>query len=78
MDLIDVYRKNELLSMMASDNITFPYYQKVLELLRPWSVHLDVNCTGHIDSLDKRQIDFTLVAFSHTECNIGIIHRHRN
>jgi hypothetical protein len=35
MDLIDVYRENESLSMVASDNLTFPYYEKILELLRP-------------------------------------------
>jgi tetratricopeptide (TPR) repeat protein len=78
MDLITVNRKNELLSMVASDNLTLPYYQKTLELLKPWSVYFDVNCTGHIDSLDKDQIDFTLMAFSRIESNIGMIHRHRN
>jgi tetratricopeptide (TPR) repeat protein len=78
MDLIDVYRKNELLSLVTSDNMTLPYYQKTLELLRPWSAYLDVNCTGHIDSLDKDRIDLTLMVFSRVECNIGLIHRHRN
>jgi hypothetical protein len=78
MNLIDVYRKNESLSMVASDNITFPYYQKVLELLRPWSACLDVNCNSHMDSLDKDQINYTISFFVQTECNIGMIHQHRN
>jgi hypothetical protein len=77
-DLIDVYRKNESLSMVASDNLTLPYCQKMLELFRPWSAYLDVNCTSHIDRLDKDQINYTISYFVQTECNIGSIHQHRN
>jgi tetratricopeptide (TPR) repeat protein len=77
-DMIDANKKNGSLSMVASDNITLPYYQKMLELLRPWSIYLDKNCNGHIDSLDKDQINRITFYFSQTECNIGMIHQHRN
>jgi tetratricopeptide (TPR) repeat protein len=78
MDLMEVYDKNESLSMVANDDLTFPYYQKMLELLRPWCTHLDVNRTSHTDSLDKDQIHYTIYHFVKTECYIGRIHQHRN
>jgi hypothetical protein len=50
----------------------------MLELLRPWSAYIDVNCTSHTDSLDKNQIDRIMLIFSLVECNIGMIYRHGN
>jgi tetratricopeptide (TPR) repeat protein len=73
-----VIQNDQLLSMVASDNLTLPYWKKMLELLRPWSTYLDVNCTSHIDSLDKDQIDHTIYYFAFAESNIGRIYLHRN
>jgi hypothetical protein len=57
----------KLLGTMATDNLVFPYYEKMLELLRPWTAYLDLNCTNHIDGLDEDQINYTLYIFSTTE-----------
>jgi hypothetical protein len=78
MDLLRVFQNDKLLSKMACNNLTLPYYQKMLELLRQWSTYLDVNCTSHIDSLSKDQINHTILHFLQTECNIGMIYQHRN
>jgi hypothetical protein len=40
-DWISIYQEDESLSMMARDNLVFPYNEKILELLRPWSTYLD-------------------------------------
>jgi hypothetical protein len=39
-DFIVIYIQDESLSMMAFDNLTFPYMEKMLALLRPWSTYL--------------------------------------
>jgi tetratricopeptide (TPR) repeat protein len=77
-DLISVYGEDESLSTMARDNLVFPYYEKMLELLRPWSTYLDSNRTIQIDSLDEGQINHTLVCFTQIERNIGGIYKGRN
>jgi tetratricopeptide (TPR) repeat protein len=76
--LINTNRSNKSLSIVASDDLTLPYYQKMLELLRPWSTYLDVNFTGNIETLDKDQINHITFYFAQIECNIGGIHQHRN
>jgi tetratricopeptide (TPR) repeat protein len=63
---------------IAFDNLTFPYYEKMLELLRPWSTYLDVSNTSQIDSLDEVQINYTLACFTQTEFKMGAIYKRRN
>jgi tetratricopeptide (TPR) repeat protein len=77
-DLIVTYKEDESLGMMIGDNLTFPYYKKILELLRPWSAYLDSNRTNQIDSLDEDQINHTLVYFTQTERKMGAIYKRRN
>jgi hypothetical protein len=77
-EFIFIYQDDKSLSRMALDNLTFPYYEKLLELLRPWSVYLDSNHTSHIDSLDEDQINHTLAHFTQTEHNMGEINGRRN
>jgi tetratricopeptide (TPR) repeat protein len=77
-NLISVYTDDRSISMVVSDNLTFPYYQKIFELLRPWSAYLDLNCTGQVSSLNKYQINHTLLYFSQTERNMGSIYMRRN
>jgi hypothetical protein len=74
-DLISVYAKDRPLSLVASNNLTFPYHQKNFELLRPWSAYLDLNCTGQVSSLNEDQINNTIYYFSQTERNLGSIYR---
>jgi tetratricopeptide (TPR) repeat protein len=69
---------DESLSAMDCDNLTFPYYEKILELLRPWSAYLDVSSASHVGSLDKDQINRTLFHFSQTEWNIARVYIRRS
>jgi tetratricopeptide (TPR) repeat protein len=77
-DLVDVYSTDESLSMIDSDNLRFPHLEKILDLLRPWSLKLDLNSTSQIDNPDKYQINIILHLLSSTEHDIGIILRQRN
>jgi tetratricopeptide (TPR) repeat protein len=77
-DLIVIYIEDESLSRMAFDNLTFPYMERMLELLRPWSAYIDSNRTSQVDSLDEGQINTTLAHFSQTERNIGRLYKYRN
>jgi tetratricopeptide (TPR) repeat protein len=77
-DFIVIYEDDESLSMMATYNLTFPYNEKMLALLRPWSTYLNVSNTSQIDSLDEGQINTTLAHFTQTERKMGAIYEHRN
>jgi tetratricopeptide (TPR) repeat protein len=74
--LIIIYQSDESFSMIVRDKLKFPICEKMLELLRPWS--LDLSGTSHKDSLDKNQINGILFYFSQTERNMGGIHKNRN
>jgi tetratricopeptide (TPR) repeat protein len=76
--LVDAYQWDESLSTIDSDNLCFPYLEKMLELLRPWSVNLDLDSTGRIDILDKEQIALLLVRSIETELQIAFIHTERS
>jgi ABC-type cobalt transport system substrate-binding protein len=77
-NLIYIHNEDESLSLIDRDNLTFPYYEKMLDILRPWSTYLDLNCASHIDSLDKEQISGILLCLSQTERNMGKIYMRRN
>jgi tetratricopeptide (TPR) repeat protein len=77
-NLVDVYLADESLNMIDSDHFQFPYLEKILDLLRPWSLKLDSNSTSQIDKLDKVQIKLVSFFLSTTERNIAIILRRRN
>jgi tetratricopeptide (TPR) repeat protein len=72
--LLNHLGNDESSSLMVRDNLAFPYQEKILELLRPWSTYLDVSSAGHIDSLDKDQINDTLFFFSQAERNMANIY----
>jgi tetratricopeptide (TPR) repeat protein len=76
-NLTSVYMDDESFNMIVFDKATFPFYEKMLELLRPWSAYLDLSGTSHKDSLDKNQINKTLFYFSQTERNMGAIYKNR-
>lgn len=78
LDLASIYSDEVPLSVMVSDNLTFPYYEEIIEFLRPWSGCFDVSITGHVDSLDKDQIGDILPLFSQTDGCLGQINSHRN
>jgi tetratricopeptide (TPR) repeat protein len=76
--LVNRYSNDESLSLLDCDNVTFPYCEKILDILRPWSAYLDVSSSSHIDSLDNDQINHTLSYLSRTECRMGSIYTKRN
>jgi tetratricopeptide (TPR) repeat protein len=78
LNLVNVYLADESLSLKDSNNFQFPYYEKMLDLLSPWSSKLDSNSTSQINSLDRDQINFVSCFLSTTERNIAIILRQRN
>jgi tetratricopeptide (TPR) repeat protein len=77
-NLISVYINDKSQSAMVIDNLIFPYHEKMLDILRPWSAYLDVSSANHIDSLDKDQINCTLSYLSQTERIMGSIYLGRN
>jgi tetratricopeptide (TPR) repeat protein len=76
--LISMYDMDESLSTIDIDNLCFPYLEKMLELLRPWSVNLDLDPTGRIDNLDKGQIEHLLLSLSGTELQMAAIYTRRS
>jgi hypothetical protein len=51
--LINFYVEDESLSIVSSSDLRFPLYEKMLDLLRPWSADLSFNSTGRIDNITK-------------------------
>jgi tetratricopeptide (TPR) repeat protein len=76
--LVDVYQRDESLSTINRDNLCLPNFEKILELLRPWSVNLDLDSTGRIDKLVKGQIDYLLLTSLEMELQIAPIFTRRN
>lgn len=66
------------LSMIAYDNLIFLYCEKVLELLKPWSIYLDLSSTSHVFSLNEDQINDLLFYSKQIERDIATTHRHRS
>jgi tetratricopeptide (TPR) repeat protein len=77
-NLLDVHSTDESLSLIDSGNLRLPYSEKILDLLRPWSLKLDSNSTCQIENLDKDQMTRILLLLSTLELIIGIILRQRN
>jgi len=76
--LVNTYLEDTSLSVMDSDSIVLPYHEKVLTVLEPWSLCVDLDAANQVDSLSKDQIDKILEIFSDTEQSISSIHTQRN
>jgi hypothetical protein len=70
-NITSAYARDDSLSIIARDDLIFPYLEKQLDLLRPWSTSLR-------DSLSGDQINLILMISSRTERRIALIHSHRN
>lgn len=70
--LAHLYTRDESLNIVSSNNLKSSLYEKILNLLRPWSVDLDSNSIGGIDSMTKDQNDEVLYLSSSVEIGIGI------
>jgi hypothetical protein len=76
--LISVYENDESLSEIAGDDLKFPYYEKMLDLLRPWSASINLNSTRLRDSLSGDQINHTLMMSSSIELHVAFVYIKRN
>jgi hypothetical protein len=72
-----IYSSDKSLSPMSSEALLFPLYEKMLDLLRPWSKYLDSNSTSRIDSISMDQINEILMFSVITEGNVALIYMHR-
>jgi hypothetical protein len=66
------------LSIIAHDDLIFPYLEKQRDLLRPWSAYVDLDSNSLRDCLSGDQINLILQQISYIETNIALIHLHRN
>jgi hypothetical protein len=77
LDFLSVYQKDPSLSMTNYDNLALPSLEMMLELLRPWSAYLELDCTSRIGTFDIDRINNLLMLFSKTERNMGLIYKRR-
>jgi hypothetical protein len=56
-EVIKVFTMDESYSMIDRDNFLFPCHEKMLDILRPWSEHLDMDSVNQTDRLNKEQIN---------------------
>jgi tetratricopeptide (TPR) repeat protein len=66
------------LSVMDFENMILPYYEKILELLKPWSLCVDLDAVNRVDILNKDQINEILELLSITEQNLAVIHTNKS
>jgi hypothetical protein len=78
LSLVTVCIGDTSLSRIVFDDISFSYFEKVLEALKPWSLYVDSDVVNRVDNLSKDQIDKILKLSSETELSLAIIHDHRN
>lgn len=76
-DLIIAYQSDESLSKTVNEDLSFPCYEKILNLLRPWSTNLDLNSTSPVDDLGKGEVSHLLMVLSKMECRIARLHIRR-
>jgi tetratricopeptide (TPR) repeat protein len=75
--LIPIFNGDKSLSLVVRSNLRLSYLEKVLDLLRPWSVNFNINATSHLDNLNKDQIGCLLTLLSQSERSVGLIYMSR-
>lgn len=78
LSLVNAYEIDEPRSVMVSDDMRFLYLEKMLDILKPWSCHVELSPTSGLGSLGKDQKEFVLRLLSGTERKISLIHTHRD
>jgi hypothetical protein len=69
-DLVNLSLECQVLGLLICANLTFPYFQKMLRILKPWSACLD--------TLDRKQKSIIVTYSSRIERQVGSIHVNRN
>jgi hypothetical protein len=72
--LADCYESDESLSIINSINLRLPLYEKILNLLEPWSADLNPSSTGRIDSMTKDQKNEILYWSSIVETDVATVY----
>jgi hypothetical protein len=76
--LANLYIADESLGMIGRNDLRFPLYEKMLDLLRPWSADLNSDSTVRIDSMTENQMNEISYQSSSIEIAIAIIHMQRS
>lgn len=76
--IIYIYAKDNSLSSIQKDNEIFPFVKKSLDILKPWSLCLELDVISRIDSLDEDQTNHILHLLSMFEEKMATICMHRN
>jgi tetratricopeptide (TPR) repeat protein len=66
------------LTVIVRNQTTLPYWEKIADLLKPWSAYLDSNFTNRIDNLNRDQINVIAQLLSMTERNTASIYVQSN
>jgi len=69
---LSVYDRDTLLNQVDRDNLKIPYFLKMQEMLKPWSLCLDSESQN--DSLSQAYIDYLWEILAHTESSIAMIY----
>lgn len=77
-NIVSAYVRDESLSIVARNDLIFPYLEKQLYLLRPWSAYVDLDSTSLRGNLSGDQINYILMVLSRTEYDIAVIDSNRN
>jgi tetratricopeptide (TPR) repeat protein len=72
--LAGCYQDDESLSIINSINLRLPLYEKILNLLRPWSADLNPSSTGRIDSMTKDQKNEIFYLSSIVETDVATVY----
>jgi tetratricopeptide (TPR) repeat protein len=75
--LINTYIKDKSRGVMDRDNMTLPYHEKMLEVLKPWSQCLNLDVASRVDSLSTDQFDEILYLLSETEKEVARVYMNR-
>lgn len=78
MKVINIYERNGSLSLIFKDNNTLPYYKKQLEILKPWSLRLNLDTDCRKDTLSRDKSNHILDLLSEIERGMASIYMHRN
>jgi tetratricopeptide (TPR) repeat protein len=65
---LSVYVTDKSLSLIGKDNMTLPYFGKIIEVLKPWF---------QMDSLSKVHTNHVLEVLSYAECGLAAVCTHR-
>jgi hypothetical protein len=76
--LANCHLSDESLGMVSRSDLRFPLYEKMLDLLRPWSAGLDSNSSATINSMTKDQVNRISFLSALVENEIAIIYMYRS